>query len=178
MKYLLARMAGEVVRLCPVASRAGAIITVSLSDAPGAVARARGVALYRVGVSFSWRDDLGVLTLATPGGDRVEWPLVKVAEWLTVIVGGWSLVVAFEFNAGRLGLPYAGSRADRQAAYMAALDVDAMQSDAVQRRADVSGLPLESIRRAKAEDRAGVVEGLAEMVELLQAEAVAAGVAP
>lgn len=169
--YALPRVAGEVVRLCPLASRAGAIITVSLSDAPGAVSRSRGVALYRVGIAYSWRDDLGVLTLATPGGEVCEWPFVKVAAWLVGVMGGWPVTLAMEFNAGRLGLPYAGVRGDRQAAYMDAVDWVAMMADAMQRRADVSGLPLESVRRVKAEGRAGVVEGAAEVVKRLKAEA-------
>lgn len=176
--YALPRVAGEVVRLCPLASRAGAIVTVSLSDAPGAVSRSRGVALYRVGVAFSWRADLGVLTLATQGGDVCEWPFVKVAAWLVGIVGGWPVTVAIEFNAGRLGLQYTGVRGDRQAAYMAALDTVEMVADATQRRAAVAGLPLESVRRVQAEGRAAVVEGAAALVSLLKAEALAAGGQP
>lgn len=169
--YALPRVAGEVVRLCPLASRAGAIITVSLTDVPGAVSRARGCALYRVGIAYSWRADLGVLTLAGTGGDPIEWAFEQVAEWLTVIMGGWPVLLTMEFQAGRLGLPYTGKRADRQAAYMAALDVAAMRADAAQRRADVSGLPLESVRRVKAEARAAVVEASAALVEVLQGEA-------
>lgn len=171
--YALPRVAGEVVRLCPLASRAGAIITVSLSDAPGAVSRSRGVALYRVGIAYSWRDDLGVLTLATPGGEVCEWPFVKVAAWLVGVMGGWQVTVAMEFNAGRLGLPYAGVRGERQAAYMDAVDWVSMMADAVQRRADVANLPIDSVRRVKAEGRAAVIDGAGVLVKLLKAEAAA-----
>lgn len=171
--FALPRVAGEVVRLCSVASRAGAVVTISLTDAPGAVARARGVALYRVGIAYSWRDDLGVLTLADANGERIEWPLPKVAEWLTITLGGWPVVVALEFNAGRLSQSFEGLRGERQAGYMAALDVQAMHNDAAQRRAAVAGLPFDSVRRVTAEDRAAVIDGSAALVELLQAEALA-----
>lgn len=171
--YALPRVAGEVVRLCPLASRAGAIVTLSLTDAPGAVARARGVALYRVGIAYSWRDDLGLLTLADANGERIEWPLPKVAEWLAITLGGWPVVVTLEFNAGRLSQPFEGLRGERQAGYMAALDVQAMRDDAAQRRAAVAGLPFDSVRRVAAEDRAAVVDGSAALVELLQAESLA-----
>lgn len=171
--YALPRVAGEVVRLCPESGRAGAIVTVSLSDAPGAPSRARGVALYRVGVAFSWRPEMGVLTLATPGGDMCEWPFVKVSAWIVGILGGWPVTLAMEFNAGRLGLPYTGNRGERQAAYMDAVDWVAMLADAVQRRADVANLPIDSVRRVKAEGRAAVIEGAGELVGLLKAEAAA-----
>lgn len=176
--YALPRVAGEIVRLCPDASRAGAIVTVSLTDTQaGMSARARGVALYRVGVAFSWRPDLGVVELVMPNGDMCEWAFVKVSAWIVGMLGGWPVTLAMEFQAGRLSLPYKGLRGDRQAAYMAAVDPVAMAAAAAAERAAVSGLPIESVRRVKAEGRAAVVEGSAALVALLKAEALA-GVGP
>ena len=166
--FALPRVAGEVVRLCPLASRAGAVVTVSLSDAPG-VLRARGAAVYRVGVAFSWRGDLGVLCLSDAQGERVEWPLTQVAEWLAVSLAGWPVTVAMEFQAENLALPYTGRKLERQAAYMAALDAAEWRALAADARARWSHQRDDAVRRVQANARADVWVGMADALDLIKA---------
>lgn len=169
--YALPRVAGEIVRLCPEASRAGAIVTVSLTDAPGAVSRARGVALYRVGVAFSWRADLGVVGLCDTSADPVEWRFSQVADWLELALGGWPVTVAIEFNAGRLAAPYVGRRLDRHEAYMAALVPSEWRTEAAAMRARWVHQRVDAVRRVQADARALVLEGMADALDLIRASA-------
>lgn len=170
MRCALPRVAGEVVRLCQGAGRVGAIVTVSLTDAPG-VLRARGSAVYRVGVAFSWRSDLGVLCLSDAQGERVEWSLVQVAEWLAVSLAGWPVTVEMEFQAENLALPYTGRKAERQAAYMAALDASEWRAMASEARARWSHQRDDAVRRVQAQARADVWDGMAAALDLVKASA-------
>ena len=60
------RLAAEIMRLCPLASRAGAVVVVTLQDAATAGRRVRGSARYLVRVAFSWRADLGAVVIVEP----------------------------------------------------------------------------------------------------------------
>jgi hypothetical protein len=169
--YAFPRVVAEIVRLCPEPARHGAFVTLSLSDVPGAGSRSRGSAVYWVGVAFSWRPDLGVVKVATPAGRLAEWTFSEVAAWLEKTLAGWPVVVALEFNAGKLSPNWVGRRLQRQTDYMAAVLPGDLRQGATDRRAAVAALPVDAGRRLAAEAAADVLDGVAALVETL-------GVAP
>lgn len=169
MSHVFPRVAAEIVRLCTVQDRAGAILTLSLSDVPGTGSRSRGSAVYCVGVAFSWRGDLGMLRLANPSGSILAWTFTEVAAWAERSLGGWPIVVALEFNGGRLSPNWVGRRLQRQSDYMAAIVTDDLRQEAASKRAAVDVLAVDAVRRVAAVAAAAVLDDVAAIVDGLRA---------
>lgn len=175
MSWALPRMVGDVVRLCPVAKRAGAIVTVSLWPVPGVRAGVFAGPSYGVGVAVSWWPELGVLRLCDAHGDAVEWSLVDIAAWLQDVLGGWPVILAIESGIGAVGAAYTGRRAQRQAGYMAALDASAFRADALALRARWAHQRETAARRSLADGRAAALDGVADVLDAISTAEAQAG---